>query len=142
MFFFFTAVLPPISFETYSFQYTDSLKISPPISIHKYKFLRTWVLRAGNTEHDGLYKAAKSDFESFVESTSKEIVESVDDTIPELPLKDLVCVLLAFSFSPSSHSSCVGNYVVLLSCWISRLADFATYQTLSIQQRFELATSI
>lgn len=74
-------------------QYTDSLKWSPPIYIHKYKFLGTWVLRVGTTEHDGLYKAAKSDFESFVESTSKDIVGSVDDTIPELPLKDLVGVL-------------------------------------------------
>lgn len=83
----------PISFETCSSQYTDSLKCSPPVCIHKYKFLGTWVLRVGTTEHDGLYKAAKSDFESFVESTSKEIVENVDDTIPELPLKDLVGIL-------------------------------------------------
>lgn len=37
-----------------------------------------------------------------MESTSKKIVERVDDTIPELPLKDLVGILcfalLAFSF--------------------------------------------
>lgn len=57
-----------------------------------------------------------------MESTSKDIVESVDDTIPELPLKDLVGILCfvllannAFLF-PSSHSSCVDNHAVLLSC--------------------------
>lgn len=36
-----------------------------------------------------------------MESISKVIVENVDETIPELPLKDLVSVLCCVGFSPS-----------------------------------------
>lgn len=64
-----------------------------PVYIQNYEFLGIWALKVKTTEHDGLYKGAKSDFESFVESISKKIVENVDETIPELPLKDLVSVL-------------------------------------------------
>ncbi|KAI2787152.1 hypothetical protein POX_f07515 [Penicillium oxalicum] len=39
--------------------------------------------------HDPDYRAAKKDFESFVESLSTKIVEK-DTTIPELPVKDLI----------------------------------------------------
>lgn len=73
-----------------------------------HKFLRTWVLKVIATEHGGLYQGAKSDFESFVGSTSKRIMEIVDETIPELPLKDLVSV---------SYSAllCVDKYAVTFS---------------------------
>lgn len=64
----------------------------------KTGFLGIWALKVKTTEHDGLYKGAKSDFESFVESISKRIVENVDETIPELPLKDLVSVLCCVRF--------------------------------------------
>lgn len=76
----------------------------------------TWVLNVITTEHDGLYKGAKSDFESFVESTSKIIVEIVDETIPELPLKDLVSVL-CYAFL------CVDKYAVTFSVGFSRPAE-------------------
>ncbi|KAI5851277.1 hypothetical protein DFP73DRAFT_536599 [Morchella snyderi] len=46
---------------------------------------RTWF-----NENSGLFKGAKSDFESFIEILSKSIIAEVDDTIPELPLKDLI----------------------------------------------------
>ncbi|CAI7650144.1 unnamed protein product [Penicillium glandicola] len=50
---------------------------------------------AGNNDrqwlkaHDPDYRAAKKDFETFVESLTPKISE-VDTTVPELPLKDLV----------------------------------------------------
>lgn len=40
--------------------------------------------------HDTDYRAAKKDWETFVESFSEKISEK-DNTIPELPAKDLVC---------------------------------------------------
>lgn len=42
------------------------------------------------TENDGAYRAAKSDFEAFVEKVTAVMIEDVDATIPELPLKDVV----------------------------------------------------
>ena len=39
--------------------------------------------------HDADYRQSKSDFDSFVESLTEKIIEQ-DDTIPELPAKDLV----------------------------------------------------
>ncbi|KAF8540053.1 hypothetical protein BDD12DRAFT_51441 [Trichophaea hybrida] len=41
-------------------------------------------------EHDSIYRAGKSDFEKFVEHMNEAIPEHVDDTIPVLPVKDLV----------------------------------------------------
>lgn len=38
------------------------------------------------------YHTAKQDFASFIEKLSQKIVEEVDTTVPELPLKDLVCI--------------------------------------------------
>jgi hypothetical protein len=40
--------------------------------------------------HDADYRAAKKDWETFVESLTPKISER-DSTIPELPVKDLVC---------------------------------------------------
>lgn len=41
-------------------------------------------------ENELLYRTAKQDFESFIEKLSQKIVEEVDITVPELPLKDLI----------------------------------------------------
>lgn len=41
------------------------------------------------TAHDADYRAAKKDWETFVETLTDKIVEK-DSTIPELPVKDLV----------------------------------------------------
>ncbi|KAI5778722.1 hypothetical protein EDC01DRAFT_331547 [Geopyxis carbonaria] len=46
--------------------------------------------RAWLRENDPLYRAGKADFEKFVESVNEEMAQKVDDTIPELPVKDLV----------------------------------------------------
>lgn len=46
--------------------------------------------REGYPEHDSAYRAGKSDFEKFVEHINAAMAERVDDTIPELPIKDLV----------------------------------------------------
>lgn len=43
----------------------------------------------GSKVHDAEYRAAKKDWETFVESLSEKIMEQ-DATIPELPAKDLV----------------------------------------------------
>lgn len=42
-----------------------------------------------STVHDADYRTAWKDWESFVESLTEKIIEK-DDTIPELPPKDLV----------------------------------------------------
>lgn len=70
----------------------------------------TWILKFITTEHDGLYKGAKSDFESFVESASKRIVEIVDETIPELPLKDLVSVSCSALLYADKYAFSVGFF--------------------------------
>jgi len=44
-------------------------------------------------ENEVLYRSAKQDFDSFIEKLSQKVVEEVDKTVPELPLKDLVCGL-------------------------------------------------
>ncbi|KAK5003052.1 hypothetical protein LTR39_006529, partial [Cryomyces antarcticus] len=41
------------------------------------------------TVHDPDYRASLSDFNSFVECLTQKVVE-VDNTIPELPVKDIV----------------------------------------------------
>lgn len=80
-----------------------------------------------------------------MESTSKKIVESVDDTIPELPLKDLVGILcfalLAFSFLFLHVWTTMLCYA---SVGFSRLAEsLCTFVivALGIQRRFKLAAS-
>ena len=40
--------------------------------------------------HDADYRQSKKDFDSFVECLTEKVIEK-DDTIPELPPKDLVC---------------------------------------------------
>jgi hypothetical protein len=49
-------------------------------------------------EHDSFYRAGKADFEKFVEYMNATIPERVDDTIPELPIKDLVSMHISFNF--------------------------------------------
>lgn len=39
--------------------------------------------------HDADYRASKKDWDTFVETLTEKIVEK-DETIPELPAKDLV----------------------------------------------------
>lgn len=43
----------------------------------------------GSPAHDPDYRAAKRDFETFVETLTSKIIDK-DSTIPELPIKDLV----------------------------------------------------
>jgi hypothetical protein len=43
--------------------------------------------------HDKDYRNAQRDFEAFVEKLTQKVIEK-DDTIPELPMKDLVCLRL------------------------------------------------
>ncbi|KUM66460.1 hypothetical protein ACN42_g571 [Penicillium freii] len=56
--------------------------------------------------HDPDYRAAKKDFETFVESLTPKIAE-VDATVPELPVKDLVGlrILLLLLFVPAHKLS-------------------------------------
>lgn len=44
------------------------------------------------TAHDPDYRAAKKDFETFVETLTPKLAEK-DATVPELPAKDLVRTL-------------------------------------------------
>lgn len=41
--------------------------------------------------YDADYRTSKRDFDTFVESLTEKIIEE-DETIPELPAKDLVCM--------------------------------------------------
>lgn len=40
--------------------------------------------------HDAEFRQAEKDWHSFVEKLTEKLVEEVDDTIPELPVKDVV----------------------------------------------------
>lgn len=50
--------------------------------------------------HDADYRQSQKDFNSFVESLTEKIIEK-DETIPELPSKDLVSV--SFSIDTKSY---------------------------------------
>lgn len=43
--------------------------------------------------HDADYRASKKDWDTFVESMTQRIIEK-DETIPELPAKDLVSIYM------------------------------------------------
>lgn len=63
-------------------------------TIHPNTMLFLKDLKANNDRewlkvHDADYRQSKKDFDSFVESLTEKIIEQ-DDTIPELPAKDLV----------------------------------------------------
>jgi hypothetical protein len=45
--------------------------------------------------HDADFRVAEKDWYSFVEKVTERLVE-VDDSIPELPVKDVVCLLLCY----------------------------------------------
>ena len=45
--------------------------------------------RGGKTAHDGEYRRALKDWQSFVETATQTIIE-VDETVPELPIKDVI----------------------------------------------------
>lgn len=40
--------------------------------------------------HDPDFRASEKDFKAFIEKLGERLVE-IDDTIPELPVKDVVC---------------------------------------------------
>ncbi|KAK9451189.1 uncharacterized protein V1518DRAFT_412789 [Limtongia smithiae] len=63
-------------------------------SLHPNTFTFLAGLRANNErtwfwDHEADYRAAKSDFDSFVEVLGERIME-IDETVPHLPLKDVV----------------------------------------------------
>lgn len=75
---------------------------------HTFEFLRD--LKKNNDRtwfkaHDADYRASWKDFESFVESLTEKVAE-VDETIPELPPKDLVFRVyrdIRFSSDPTPY---------------------------------------
>lgn len=46
--------------------------------------------------HDADYRASLQDFTTFLESLSEKVIEA-DETIPELPVKDIVCSISSFA---------------------------------------------
>ena len=54
--------------------------------------------------HDADYRQSKKDFDSFVECLTEKVIEK-DETIPELPAKDLVCLLFDMPDSPMAIMS-------------------------------------
>ena len=43
-----------------------------------------------STGHDPDFRQAERDWKTFVESMTQKLMD-IDDTIPELPMKDIVC---------------------------------------------------
>ncbi|KAF4977506.1 hypothetical protein FZEAL_5984 [Fusarium zealandicum] len=78
--------------------------------VHKNTLLFLRDLRANNQRpwlksHDGEYRRALKDWNSFVERTTESIIEA-DETIPELPLKDIVFRIhrdIRFSKDPTPY---------------------------------------
>ncbi|KAN0076256.1 Conserved hypothetical protein (DUF2461) domain containing protein [Elaphomyces granulatus] len=61
--------------------------------------------------HDADYRTAKRDWDTFVESLTKRIIDQ-DSTIPELPAKDLVFRIhrdIRFSKDPTPYKVCKGD---------------------------------
>ena len=59
----------------------------------------------GTAAHDGEYRRALKDWQSFVEATTLSIVD-VDETIPELPVKDVIFRIyrdIRFSKDPTPY---------------------------------------
>lgn len=48
--------------------------------------------------HDPDYRASLNDFKSFVECLTQKVTEA-DDTIPELPVKDIVCNTVTIGYN-------------------------------------------
>ena len=48
--------------------------------------------------HDKDYRNSQKDFETFVEKLTEKVIEK-DGTVPELPMKDLVCLHVNVSTS-------------------------------------------
>jgi hypothetical protein len=46
------------------------------------------------TVHDPDYRAAHNDFVTFLEALSEKVIEA-DETIPELPVKDIVGAIIS-----------------------------------------------
>lgn len=63
----------------------------------------------GSVAHDPDYRAAKKDFEKFVETLTPKIA-GVDGTVPELPVKDLVVPTLMFSFCVPAIDDCPRSF--------------------------------
>lgn len=51
--------------------------------------------------HDPDYRASLKDFQSYIEALTERII-SADDTVPELPMKDVVCSELRSGFVDDS----------------------------------------
>lgn len=80
--------------------------------------------------HDGEYRRALKDWNSFVECTSETVIEA-DETIPELPIKDLSFRIhrdIRFSKDPTPYKVCLlplhSSYLLtttasLLCCMVS-----------------------
>lgn len=83
-----------------------------PSTIHPNTFLFLTDLRANNDRewlkvHDADYRQSKKDFDAFVECLTEKIIEK-DDTIPELPPKDLTFRIyrdIRFSSDPTPYKT-------------------------------------
>lgn len=69
----------------YAFGGFLSFDISPKQLLARERMLM--ILRG--TVHDPDYRASLADFTSFIEKLTEKIIE-IDDTVPELPMKDVV----------------------------------------------------
>jgi hypothetical protein len=60
--------------------------------------------------NDPDYRASLGDFKSFIERLSERIIE-IDDTVPELPVKDLVSAKLPLIFAlTADHRMVLGSW--------------------------------
>ncbi|KAI6799576.1 hypothetical protein KC361_g2810 [Hortaea werneckii] len=85
-------------------------------SIHPNTFLFLKELKENNNRewlkmHDALFRQAEKDWHSFVEKLTEKLIE-VDDTIPELPYKDVILRIyrdVRFSPDPTPYKSRTGR---------------------------------
>lgn len=90
---------------------------------------RAWFADIAAVVHDADYRQSQKDFNSFVESLTEKIIEK-DETIPELPSKDLV----------SSFLSTCAEFKRILTDIPWRLSVYiGTYDSAQIQHLIRLA---
>jgi uncharacterized protein (TIGR02453 family) len=84
-----------------------------PSAIHPNTLLFLADLAANNDRawlkvHDADFRQAENDWKSFVDALTERIIDSVDDTIPELPCKDLMFRIyrdVRFSKDPTPYKA-------------------------------------
>lgn len=82
--------------------------------------------------HDPDYRASLNDFNTFIEGVTQKLIE-IDDTIPELPIKDIVrrSLLGSLVLQKFSRGAREGGTTIVLMSFTSGLPNLPRYSLLS-----------